>query len=147
MLWWLSLDALYTGPVSHVELIPHKWKLLMRNTETVTVQDEPHRNASKITSKDIYGSFSQFKFKKPTTQAHILRRWTVRLTGTLFTAECIVCQLILIRVKTYTQTWPRDRATRWWLASGRLAVKSKGGGGVRFGTLSGPEFSIIFYAS
>ena len=81
---WETAHAMGVEPghfifwASITSAIPQSWKVLMKDVEAFENHDpsNPGRNgtASKITSKDIYLSFVQSKFKKPTAQSHILKR-------------------------------------------------------------------------
>ena len=81
---WETAHAMGVEPghfifwASITSAIPQSWKVLMKDVEVFENHDpsNPGRNgtASKITSKDIYLSFVQSKFKKPTAQSHILKR-------------------------------------------------------------------------
>ena len=67
-LYWASITS----------AIPHKWKILMKDADFNTFHDASslsrNCNGTKITSRDVYLSFVQTKFKKPTAQAHFLKR-------------------------------------------------------------------------
>ena len=67
-LYWASITS----------AIPHKRKILMKDADFNTFHDASslsrNCNGTRITSRDVYLSFVQTKFKKPTAQAHFLKR-------------------------------------------------------------------------
>ena len=81
---WETVHAMGVEPhhylywASITSTIPHKWKILMKDADFNTFHDASslsrNCNGTKITSRDVYLSFLQTKFKKPTAQTHFLKR-------------------------------------------------------------------------
>ena len=81
---WETVHAMGVEPHHYIywasitSTIPHKWKILMKDADFNTFHDASslsrNCNGTKITSRDVYLSFVQTKFKKPTAQAHFLKR-------------------------------------------------------------------------